>query len=158
MPDNNPNIIITLKLENQTQKQLLFSYRIQNRDSDTCYLFNGRRMPYTIFDRPKLIRIAMSIQPYPEDCTYGVEVPFTRDLFPGDTETGEIKIDLPIQQNDHYTLLHNPDVQPSGSVRFYLEVGLSAIRVDKSNFVHVGCSNLASRQQFANSEPIRVQL
>lgn len=126
--------------------------RIENDGDATVHLLDGERMPYLIRDDDGLLVLFGVNPPDPEVDYYGIEIPTTRPLEPGETLEHDVSLD-PLILGDHYETQREPTPLPR-PITVRCEVGYGDTPILGSERHLYSIESVIAWQKLAAATPI----
>jgi hypothetical protein len=129
--------------------------RIENRSESTVHILDSERLPYFISDDDGLLVLYGVNPPDPDTDYYGVEIPTTRPLEPGETVEYEVSLD-PLFLRDHYETEMEPTTL-GGTVTVRCEVGWGDTPIVPAERHLYSIESVLAWQKLASAPPVQVE-
>ena len=132
-------------------------YQIENISDSTIYIFDSPRMPYVLLQEDGWLVVLHGVNPPdPEIDYYGIEIPTTKPVEPGEIVSYEVNF-VPLYLKDHYETQRTP-TELHGSVTVRCQVGWGETPILASERHKISINSLLEWQHITEGEPIEVNL
>ncbi|HAG85148.1 MAG TPA: hypothetical protein DCL61_29365 [Cyanobacteria bacterium UBA12227] len=132
-------------------------YQIKNIANSTIHIFDSPKMPYRILQEDGSLLLLQGVNaPDPYRFYYGIEIPTTRSIEPGEVVSYEVSL-VPLYLKDHYETQRTP-TELHGSLIVRCQVGWGETPILASERHKKSINSLLEWQHITEAEPIEVTL
>lgn len=130
--------------------------RALNTADVDVHLFDSDKMPYMGLENGELLVSWAVGAPDPEVDYFGIEIPVTRPLPPGEAFETTVALEQ-VTLRDHYESDREP-TRLSGSLQVRCEFGFTLTPITERDRPEMAIESLIAMQQVAGTAPVRVDL
>lgn len=132
-------------------------YQIENISDSTIHIFDSPRMPYLLQQEDGSLIVLHGVNPPDPDIDYyGIEIPITQPVEPGEVVSYEVSLQ-PLYLKDHYETQREP-TELHGSVTVHCQVGWGGTPILASERHKKSINFLLDWQNITEAEPTEVNL
>ena len=126
-----------------------------NRSSDTIHVLASPRLPYLLFENDRAVVLYGVNDPDPDLDYYGIEIPPTRPLAPGERLIAETAI-VPLIPRHHYEAKREPVTLPD-ELEVLCKAAYGDTPIDDARRAAMQIKLLLAWQHWVSAPPLRVK-